>query len=426
MLMRPPDVRRFNQLCGIAVLAWLLLIVSGLVIRRPSAQDFNQFYMASLIARHGYWDELYPVPRPLSTKNPGDPGDSDWRPRAAELQRLHTPGDWVRFMQPPPMAVLVYPLSLLSFDRAHLIWTIFGALAGWGIALQAGTIFTMLLGRQTRGRGLVVLLTGLSVLMYRAVRVGNISTELGWLIGCATIELIRRDGPRGAAAIALAGTIKYVGAVFFPVAIAMRRWRTLVWTIALGAGLLLLTFGVVGFGPFRVFAIEIAPTLGRSLLHPANQSAEGFLLRLWDATSLPHVPKLAFSIARLLVLVGVLALIFRVPRDAWRDPARVFAALAALVSWMLIFSPIFWDHYHVQLCPFWGWLIWEATRSRIRAILATFAIAMAWIPMAVVHPLPEPINSHQLWAACIMMGLAMSRLAWHRDFPINEQLNSPN
>jgi hypothetical protein len=92
-------------------------------------------------------------------------------------------------------------------------------------------------------------------------------------------------------------------------------------------------------------------------------------------------------------------------------PASVFAAAAALIGWMLIFNPLVWNKYHLFLCPFWGWLAWEARQSKWRLAAAIFAIAMVWGSWHLMWDLPEPFNSHMLWGDLAIMAIATARLA---------------
>jgi hypothetical protein len=87
---------------------------------------------------------------------------------------------------------------------------------------------------------------------------------------------------------------------------------------------------------------------------------------------------------------------------------------------MLIFGPIFWPEYHLYLCPFWGWLLWEARQSRVRLTLVLAAVSLTIVPTPILAPaitpknwdlsLPEPYNTHMLLAAILMLLLAVWRL----------------
>jgi hypothetical protein len=125
--------------------------------------------------------------------------------------------------------------------------------------------------------------------------------------------------------------------------------------------------------------------------------------------------------AQALTLLLVLALIFsrwRSGARVWQEhPPLVFAAASALVCWMLVFSPIFWEHYHPYVAPFWGWVAFEATRSRARLVVAVLIGLLSYAPTSIIlnqlhlRQLPEPLSSHLLWSTVLMMGLAVVRLA---------------
>ena len=123
------------------------------------------------------------------------------------------------------------------------------------------------------------------------------------------------------------------------------------------------------------------------------------------------------------IVTLILGLILLRRRSFWDIPHRVFAAAAALVAWLLLFSPIFWEHYHAYLVPFWGWLAYEATRSRVRAGLAILVVVMAYLPSSILVSqlhlprLPEPLFSHLMWSTVLMFGMAVERLARDARIP---------
>ena len=87
-----------------------------------------------------------------------------------------------------------------------------------------------------------------------------------------------------------------------------------------------------------------------------NQGLYGLLLRISGrGATLPHAVEIAFRAAQIVALIALLILIFRQRRALSQNRAALFAASAAIVSWLLIFSPIFWEHYLAYLAPFWGW-----------------------------------------------------------------------
>src|SRR6266481_2570891 len=81
----------FNRACYAFAFLWIAasLFLSLRVARIEHAgheyHDFSQFYLGGLIARHGAWDALYPIPHKDSAHNPGEGADSDMRPEYARL-----------------------------------------------------------------------------------------------------------------------------------------------------------------------------------------------------------------------------------------------------------------------------------------------------------------------------------------------------
>src|SRR6185503_7468727 len=116
-------------------------------------------------------------------------------------------------------------------------------------------------------------------------------------------------------------------------------------------------------------------------------------------------------------LLLILALVLLRPRKYWDTPHRVFAAAAALVAWLLLFSPIFWEHYHAYLAPLWGWVAFEATRSRAKMFVAIAVILLAMYPRV-----PAPLLNHLMWSTVLLLGLALARLMERADHePVAEK-----
>lgn len=408
------DPGNFNRRCSIIGLCFLILVMgakSAVYERRhiPPMEDFPQYYMGGLVALHGAWDSMYPIPIPGSHTNPGFVGNSTLRPGYRALAQSHgITEESVRYMQPPPLALLLAPLAALPAKASFYVWMAFLILASWGIARQAGTILEMSLGRPTVASGVVILLICCSLQAIRWISSANMSAFVGWAIGFAAIEMIKRDGPRGAAAVALGTIAKYAPAVLGPLQVAMRRWRTIAWEILIVVAITLIALLVMGTTPFSTFTHEIMPTLGRTSPIRENSGIYIFMMRLRkvdDDALLPHSWVLAFSAMKFISLLIILGLILLRSHEFWNRPHRVFAAAAALVAWMLLFSPIFWEHYQAYLAPFWGWLAYEATRARWRAVVAAAVYLLAYYPRV-----PVPIFNQLMWSTVLMLGIAVERL----------------
>ena len=223
--------RTFNIVCSILGLTFLLLSqgVKWVQYDRqhlPQTQDFDQYYMGGVIARHGAWADLYPMPR--AGMNPGEPENSTLRPRYLELAKQYgfdEQGGGTRYMQPPPFALLFVPLTFLPLRLAHALWIVMLCFATWGIARQSARAYQLCSGRNDHIIGLIILLICFSLQAHRWTRVGNMSAIIGWLIGFIGLSLaMDRHGVRPAIAVVIAGLAKYVSVILLPIHVAARHF----------------------------------------------------------------------------------------------------------------------------------------------------------------------------------------------------------
>ena len=407
------SVIRFNRICTSIALAWVLGFIPLTLRLRPSYQDVATFYTAAVVARVGAWDALYPLVGQGTGFRVGDYAVP--KPGLARLAAERQVTGSLPFLYPPTAAVLLCPLGYLSFPAAYWAWAMLLCLSSWGLAVFAGKAYVFCAGKHSRVQGIVVLLTAFSLLTYRSIRVGNVSPLVALCLIVSVFSFmgqLKAGGPiTGGLALMVGGGLKLASAALVPLAVAMRQWRTLAVAAILGL-LLLLTYRMAGRATFDEYLTRIAPTLGSSTDMAANKSLQGFLLRVTGVSPLPPALRYACRTLQGVSLAGLLWLIFRLPYAAWREPPRVFAASAALIGWMLIFSPLCWEHYFSYLCPLWGWLVWEASQGPWRRIAAWATIATQWVPLP-VNPwlrVPEPINSYMLWGLVVMCALAAVRL----------------
>ncbi len=424
---KPPETRplaartasasavRFNRICAVLAAAWLLLSMRASLHHWPSDGDFPQFYMGGVMARAGAWDSIYPIPKPDSLNSAGLPEDSTMRPRYAQEAESHHVRDGTYFIQPPPVAILLEPLSFFSYQTAYRFWILLSIACAWGVAWMAGAGYELILGRRSRIAGLILLVVACSPLMHYAVRVANITVMVALLMGVAVVGIARGADAVPAAAGVLAGVLKYSTAPLLPLLAVMRRWKLLGWSALFAVLLCAATLMISGIGPFRTYLTEIFPTFSRTHHLEANQSISAFLIRVTHRDVLRAGLKAVFMSAEALTLIGLVWLMIRVPQSAWRRPLNVFAASTALLAFLLVFSPIFWAHYPVYLCPLWGYLAWEAGQSWRRFALVFVAVALTYVPLTAWLDMPEPWNTHILPSALLMMGLGAWRLSCAAD-----------
>ncbi len=401
---------RFNRVCRISALAWLLGVTVGGLLFRPTHQDFSAFYMGGLAARSGAWDALYPTPSPGSPYYIARDGTmKPWFVHTAQSLKVQA---LCPFLQSPPAALLFAPLSLLPFEPAHWLWLIVLALACWGVAIQAGRIYALCAGEVSRAEGWVTLLVAFSPLAYRSMRVGNVSPVVAFCLGAAVICLLAPRPVAGGISLLLGGLMKYATVMLLPLALAMRRVSLVLWCAGLGGLIFLIVWLLAGTGPFVEFFTVVLPSMSGSTANPGNQSLQAFLLRLLDRTALPFSWAVIFQTIQITILAFILGLFIRRGRGLWNEKANVFAAAVALIAWLLIFSPVCWEHYHLYFAPFWGWLVYEARRSILYRMAGGLAVLLAYVPLSVIPSFhaPEPLNSHMLGSAILLLALAMLRL----------------
>lgn len=432
------NTTNFKLACAFFGLLFLIVTQVGRLVYHEmrgylSLDDFPQYYMGGLIALDGAWDSLYPIPNPGDTENPGIIAHSKMRDGYAKLAHATNMAGPTVYIQPPPTALLLMPLALLPSDVCAFVWLLLLCFAAWGIGLQAAAIHEACAAATgpphhaisgqiickapgaSRASGLLILFVCLSPLTNCWISSGNMSAIVGWLIGVAALSLIRRNDVTGAAAIFVGAAAKYAPLVLVPLWIAMRRWRALLLCSAMALVLLVASLAIMGTGPYRTFARDILPTYARSSLGRENDSLTGMLLRATGRDTLTAPLAMTVHCLRWATLGLILVLLFSRPRQEWDQPVRIASASVALVAWFLVFSPIAWIHYFAYLGPFWGWLVFQATRHRLRLAAVISIFALCYVPL---QPLPafrapEPLFSYPLISLVLTLFLAMRTMLDH-------------
>jgi hypothetical protein len=410
---------RFNRICRLLALAWLAIILPLSLVLRPTYQDLSSLYIGGLVAKQGTWNALYPIPSGEVRYFIGEKGQSAPNPLFVTIAAERGVKELSPYINPPWQAVVLMPLGWLSFRQAQWAVLAINILCMWGVSVAAGRGYELCAGRRSWTAGFITLLVACSLLAYRSIRVQNVSPAVAFCIALTVWDMmgrIDRSGFFGGLAMAWGAILKVATVALLPLALAMRRWRLMGWAAGLLVLASLITWQMAGAVTFREFFGSVAPTLGRSTTILGNKSLQGFLLRITGQAPLGPALSTGFHALQLACLALVLWLLLRRRPQGWRAywsiPAHVFAAAVALVAWLLIFGPFCLEHYLTYLCPFWGWLIWEGTRSRLRLIAVATAILLNWVPLPALQWLnvPEPLNSYMLAGLIIMFVIALLRL----------------
>jgi hypothetical protein len=364
----------------------------------------------------GKWNALYPIPWRGSLDNAGlhSNGKYDW----VQLSARRGAPNYTHFILPPPSALLFIPLSLLTYIQAYWLWTFLLTCSVLAVAWIAAELLRQLIGRPSRWEGVLMLLICLSPMTARSIRISNVTPFIALSIAW-TLRALLRDQPfRGGTALVLGILLKYATLILAPLLLLMRRWRMLVWTVALGEVLLGITVLVAGTRPFYEFYRIIVPTLSRPSAYLGNQTFPGMLARLLGRPLSPLVSEIVEDL-RIASLTAVIFALVRLRAPRSQTPVNILAAAALLISWLLVFSPIAWEHWAVFLCPLWGWVLWEALQPGWRRICAIASLALMYFPAGIIQvqgiaayplQLPEPFNSSQLAGFILLFGLSFSRI----------------
>ena len=408
------------------VFLFLYAAILPAIWNEPTKHDFGQFYMGGQIARAGAWDSLYPVPKVDTVYNPGWWYGSTSKPRYEALARRSGAGATFRFIQLPPNALLYAPLAGLSFANAYRLWHFLMATLIGLTAWQAGRVYERLVGRPSAGAAGLYLVVGLCPLTYYAARTANTGPLLSACVGLTVLALLRPPTPLAAPAAALGIVVgfytKLINAALFPLLLAMRRWTAAAWTAGLTVAIAFATLPVTGVGVWREWLTVLFPPLQKTSNGDPNQSLYGFVTRATHTFPLTPGLGLAMHALQAVTLIAALAWLVR-PRAFWDRPERVAAGATLLLLWLLIFSPASWAFYYILTAPLWGWAAWEARRSRAAMAWSLAALVLVAVPTpgSLWGKIPEPLASRQLWAGCILFGMA----AWRLGLPGRRQFCTP-
>lgn len=404
--------RRFQLACSLAGLALLILGTVVRIVLNPKVQDFGQYYMGAVIGLEAEWENMYPVPYPDATDNAGTVQGSRMLPRYAELAAERGVGDANRYFHPPPVALLLAPLALLPYEQAHWLWMGLLILAGWRSAAWAGKILEQIEGEPSRLSGWIVFFVAAAPLMFRCVRVSNVSCFVALTAAWAWWGFWKRRDALAGAALTLGGLLKYMPLILTPLLLFARRYRMAAVTASFGCGALLAGLAVMGPGPYERYFTDILPTLRWAMTPPGNQGLSGVLLRTFEMEVVPETVRLAIRAGSFALLAALLWLVWRKRTFLDEDAGFLCAAFCALLSWFAFSGPLFWAHYYVVFAPFVGWLWIEGRQSVWLRAAVLYVLASIWLPVSLFHWIepPEPLRSHTFFAAVLICALAARRL----------------
>jgi len=335
-------------------LGWLLLFYAGesFIQRNGVAlwtegrglhnNDFRHMYVATCVLRAGgnFYD------------------DQALRSEAARrgVDRLNP------YVYPPLLAVMMLPLSFLSFSRASLAWY----LTNVSCALLAFVFLSRLLdfGKSPWHMVIVAFLLATSEPLTRTITAGQLNLLLLLLLTLSIVFLEQKREVTAGTLLGLAAALKVFPALLIVMLFWRRRFRA-AWA-ALGCAILL-TLGAAAVAGFGVtldylglvkqmgYGSSTWSHLGQSYhIAPANQSPAALITRLlsvdsnsglYGVASMPALAKLLSmaTAVTLLVLSLVLTRSRRGSRDVSGNDDRLVFGLFVLTA--LLVPSLMWDHY---------------------------------------------------------------------------------
>lgn len=326
----------------------------------------------------------------------------------ARVMARSTPGVSDINLNPPPVAVLFWPLGGLDYVPARIVWTALNLalLAGAGVLLlrEAGLAGPWAVGFAA----LALAFAPLSANFH----VGNMYVLLLALLAGSWVGFRRgRDGLLGVC-LGLAVVLKLAGILLLPLLLVERRTRALAWTAGTAAAVAALTLPVVGLAAWRAdAALLLAHGARPERAVTAYQSVHSFVHHLlarhevWNPAPLADLPALAtvlaLGAAGVLVAAGLVAAARRPGDDG---------VFAAFVVASVVVSPLALDYtYTLLLLPA------AVAVARVRAArrpLAWVVLGAALVAVGADLPYRSPRLAAGWWALLAYPKLAGALALW--------------
>jgi hypothetical protein len=237
------------------------------------------------------------------------------------------------YLYPPPVAIALTPLTILTESAATLAWMLFR------LALLVGGCLTLPVSWRARLGTLGV--AGVSFPVLFDLNIGNVSIVV---LALSVIAWRWMDRPAAALAHAALAVIRFPFLVFGVLFLIRGNWRVLGWTIAAGLALVAIAMPVVGVGTY-VDYITILRGLPDITSGPHNLSFASTAREL----GLPEVLAVLGSLAS--YLIGLAAVVYAARR---RDASTAFLVTALAT---LLVAPFIHPHYLVLLLLPAAWLM---------------------------------------------------------------------
>ena len=376
--------------------------------------DFSQYYSGALSVRIWKPETLYPVPHrdvydsppefePIipnpwfdSSSNGGITGNWAHYPQISHptasqvspaLLEYYPKLQWdSHYIYPPPLAFLLFPLSIFDYDTACHLWFFILSASLFGTGLLASRICATLVGHGSWLEGVSILVPTMPTLLFSenatALVLGNVSPLLGFLIAaCAYGFLINRQMAIAFSTIPLL-LFKGIGLAWCPMLlIGTRKWRT-IWAMALLTAILNgLTLWFGGIEIYLTFFNEILPKASL----PTGSGLAGLFLALTGINAEP-----VLRISTLILVVWILILYHRAITAGTAQGIASLPSVIAMIAVFNLMNPVVWPHYFTSylILPFFPWIFLEIRKLqgklRVGALVLFLSTALCWLDTALL------------------------------------------
>ncbi len=274
----------------------------------------------------------------------------------------------------PVLATTLLPVAKISFTDSSV----------WWFAAQMASLVgaCLLMPVRPLTRALAFTIVAFSLPVFKDVIYGNVSTMLLLPIVVAWRWM---DRPSGSLALAFAISIRPTMGLLLLWQLLRRRWRAVVWTLAGGLAIVIVTLPLVGLAGYEDY-LAVLRNLNIPLLQPGTDSG-------WENRDLGQLVRSAGASAEAMgvvrlgsAAVAIGAMLLSLRRD------REISFMVTLMASMLV-VPLLWDHYLTML------------------IIPAAFLADRWRPVALLLPLLAWLPS----IAAVTIALAMILPFFVRD-----------
>jgi len=317
----------------------------------------------------------------------------------------------------PPLAFLIVsPLSFLSYDAARALWLVLSAGA---IALAIGAV-----ARELGASRAAAAVAGMGVLALPVVQkdlsFGQNNGMILVLLAGTWLSMRRDRHVAAGVLLGLAVAIKLYPIFLLIPLVRVGARRPATWTLLSAAG----TWGVaavlVGWSAIVTFATDVSPAnFDYWRAGPMNLSLIALPFR-WLAEN--PWRDAAFDLPVLAAAAAVLAAAACLVAAASTRARATGDVFWAGVPWMILATPLAWEHYLVLAIPVVGLAMMRAIRtgeSRLLAVAVVAALVVIGTPPGVSVTVPGISDVVQVLAYGLplygLLGLALLDLRRQRD-----------